>query len=80
MVRGELGLWRVRASRWRKRLVFWMCIVRKEVPVLVRTWYGVSSYMNEHKGMTNWCADATRIPEWLGLGELWENEAEVGKE
>jgi hypothetical protein len=80
VVRGELGLWRVRARRWRKRLVYWMCIVREEVPVLVRTWYGVSRYMNEHKGVTNWCEDTKRILEWLGMGELWENEAEVGKE
>jgi hypothetical protein len=80
VVRGELGLWRVIARRWRKRLVYWMCIVREEVPALVRTWYGVSRYMNEHKGVKNWCEDTKRILEWLGMGELWENEAEVGKE
>jgi hypothetical protein len=70
VVQGELGLWSLRGRRWRKRLMFWMCIETGRVPEIVEDVYEVMRWYSGWSG--KWCEETKRILVDLGLGEAWE--------
>lgn len=73
VVRGELGLWRLRARRWRKRLMYWWCMERRKVPELVRRVYCEGRKKVLLGKRSGWVWDTKSILEKIGLGWVWSN-------
>ena len=78
VVRGELGLWRVRARRWRKRLMYWWCMVNGEVAEIVNEVYELER-KRDYEGKKTWATDTRRILKKVGLEEYWWTEKKVQK-
>ena len=78
VVRGELGLWRVRARRWRKRLMYWWCMVNGEVAEIVNEVYELER-KRDYEGKKTWATDTRRILKKVGLEEYWWTEKKAQK-
>jgi hypothetical protein len=76
VVRGDLGLWRVRARRWRKRLMYWRCMVNDEVAEIVKNVYEFER-QRDAEGKLTWASDTRKILNKLGLGQYWWSEEKI---
>ena len=76
VVRGDLGLWRVRARRWRKRLMYWRCMVNDEVAEIVKNVYEFER-QRDAEGKLTWASDTRKILNKLGLSQYWWSEEKI---